>query len=121
MDGQFSIFDYIEKPTELKLGYINNETAKQLKGEFIPFEYTQQHLGELVLLEMPRYSATDYKIVLLTGFYPADSKAKDEHSRLGYSDDERRKAENSWASEMFVRGLTPSEFKYAESFYTIRR
>ena len=96
------------------LGYINrNEfTLEDIKGEQIHFRDLQNMVGKKVLLEMPRQSAVDYRIVEITWFKP---DAEDVYSgetyepigktdKAGINDHRGRKKSYGSISEMYTRG-----------------
>lgn len=110
MNEQISIFDFMDDAKkDLPLGYLRTDAeVKRYKGDVIPFQELEQYVGKQVLYEMPREGMTDYKVVQITSYHKgcdlvcrADGSDEMYVDRIGYTDDNRRKKENSWVSEMF--------------------
>lgn len=124
---QMTLFDIL--PRELPLGYIKDSEVETVKGEVIPFNQLANFIETKVLMECPRQSATDYRVVLIKRYLTDCDKVyrwKDGGSeqigtcdRVGLSDDNRRGKENMWVSEMYCRDGRYCTTDYPNRFYTI--
>lgn len=127
--GQLAFSDYLNET--LSLGYVDNGCG--MIGPEIPFARLGEYIGKKILISSPRESSTDYKIVIVTSFrkdgenvyrysstktYEIIGKA----SRIGFTDDNRRKKENSWVSELYcTNGRYKGSNKYQSCMYEINR
>lgn len=126
---QISIFDFLDNPKdELPLGYIKKD-AGQYVGKEIPFRELENYIGQKVLCEMPTQSKMWYKVVVITSYHKDCDKIYGENGeqigtcdRIGYTDDNRTRKENSWVSEHFIRNgrYHDPEYKFAECFYELK-
>lgn len=127
---QISIFDALGRPQPLPLGYARN--GERLKGDMIPFASLGNYIGKQVLLEMPRQSAVDYKVIMVTGFDEASDPVYETRfgntvdtgkraSACSYSDNDRTKKTNARVSELFCKNGRYETSRYPECMYEIRR
>ena len=129
MGDQLSIFDFLDNPkNELPLGYIHKD-AEQHVGKEIPFRELENYIGKKVLCEMPAYNGNWYKVVIITSYHKDCDKVYGDGEepigvcdRIGYTDDNRTKNENSWVSEHFIRNgrYHDPEAKFLECFYELK-
>lgn len=93
MTGQM-MFEFTK---ELPLGYVDN--GEEMKGRMIPFKELRDYIGQRILLEMPRQSAVDYKVIKVTNYYEG------EIDTIGYTDKKKEK-ENAWTRDIYCRNGT---------------
>ncbi len=104
------------------------------KGRMIPFQELKHFIGRRVLLEMPRESAVDYKVVMIKSYYEnaehsyrynkvtGEYEMEHTYDKVGMSDENRKNhKENSWVGEIFCKNgrwkPTGNFSEYAECFY----
>ncbi len=122
--GQISLYDIFSQDVAL------DWTDASHKGTMIPFQNLNDYIGKRVVIEMPRESAVDYKVVMIKSYRKnADhsyrfNKATGEYvishtyDKVGFSDDKRRFKENSWVGEIFCsNGRWKPIYAYPECFY----
>ena len=112
-------------PKEIQLGYIKDADIEKYKGALIVFSELPEHIGERVLMECPRQSAVDYKVVLVKKYLTdsdkvyrwdkGDSELIGTCDRVRLSDDNRRGKANMWVSEMYCR-----DGRYCTCMYPVR-
>ena len=125
---QLSIFDYIDTPEDLPLGYLKQDQIERYKGDLIPFRELEHYIGQKVLYEMPRQGMVDYKVIMIKSYYKdCDTMCLGDEElgtcdRIGYSDDNRRQKENSWVSEHFFKGgrFSDPEYPFANQTFKIK-
>ena len=118
-------------PKEVPLGYLKNGEEVKYKGDEIPYQQLAEYIGQRVLLESPRQSAADYKVIIVTSYHKEidkvyewkDGKGKliGTCDRIGFTDDNRRHKENSWLSEMYCRNGRYHRDGYADTMYQLKR
>ena len=128
IEGQITLNEFLSQDVPLTW------TDASHKGEMIPFQKLRDYIGKRVLIEMPRQSAVDYKVVMIKNYYenadhsyrydPATGEYLMEHTydKVGFSDDKKKAhKENSWVGEIFCRNgrwkPTGNFSEYAECFY----
>ncbi len=67
ISGQTTLFEYKHRNTAL--GYVLDNDIGAIRGASISFDRLSDYIGKKVLLEMPRQSATDYKIIKIIRFW----------------------------------------------------
>ena len=107
MNEQMMFSFAVERP----LGYV--EDGEKLKGKMIPFRDLKAYIGKRVLLEMPRQSAVDYKVIKITGYYQHD-----DFDRVGYTDN--KKPEHAWASESYCKNGKGAGQRFPECMYELK-
>ena len=125
---QMTIFDIL--PKEIPLGYLKDEDVDTYKGDVIPFSQLADHIEEAVLMERPRQSAVDYKIVRVKRYLvdcdnvyrwkDGDSELIGTCDRVCLTDDNRKGKANMWCSEMYCRDGRYNRDRYPTRFYTIK-
>ena len=135
---QMNIFDYIPKIDSSKFHvgeYLPGEIVEEVKGKMIPFADLEKYIGRRILVEMPRQSATDYRVIKVTSFrkdsdnvYSYDKSSKSEKERykitgtahrIGFTTDKRKEKENSWTSEMYCSNGRYHSYPYPECMYEL--
>ena len=123
--GQISLNEYLSEGVPLTFTDISH------KGEMIPFQKLKNYIGKRVLIEMPRESAIDYKVVMIKNYYEnadhsyrynaetGDYEMEHTYDKVGFSDDKRKAhKENSWVGEIYCRnGRWEPTFAYPECFF----
>ena len=125
---QLTLFDIL--PKEIPLGYIRDGEVDAFKGDVIPFSQLANYIEERVLMECPRQSATDYKVVLVKKYLTDSDKVYNWRNgtselvgtcdRVRLSDDNKRGKANMWVSEMFCKDGRYCSDRYPRRFYTIK-
>lgn len=141
---QFTIFDYINQITPVKLGKYNPNLKDRI-GKMIPFARLSEFIGKDVIMEL-NSKFVSYKVVRITSFrkdseriynspngivgewlfdnvYSENNKNNCIYigtaDRIGYSDNEKGK-ENAWVSEYFcTNGRYIPTTSYTECMYEI--
>ena len=128
LEGQITLNEFLTRDVPLTWADASR------KGDMIPFQRLKDYIGKRVLIEMPRESAVDYRVVMIKNYYEnADhsyklnkktGKYEMEHTydKVGYSDDKNKAhKENSWVGEIYCkngRWKPEGNFsEYAECFY----
>lgn len=125
---QLTIFDIL--PKELKLGYIKDEEVEAYKGSIITFSQLADFIEEAVLMECPRQSAVDYRVVRVKKYLTdcdkvyrwsdGDSELIGVCDRVSLTDDNRKGKANMWVSEMYCIDGRYCTTKYPHRFYRIK-
>lgn len=125
---QISLFDL--KPKELPLGYIRDD-ARQYIGKEIPYNELRNYIDQRIILELPRQSAVDYKVVMVKEYLTECDKVYRWHDgtaeqvgvcdRIAFTDDNKRFKTNSWISEMYCRNGRYEGGKYPCTMYEIQQ
>lgn len=123
----FDVFDIADLPVG---HWLTEDEIDLYLGEMIPFQELKYMVGEKIIIEYPRQSATDYKVVKLTSYreeadhsyqykdgqYVVDNT----YDRIGYSDDKRSHKENSWVDEIYCRNGRFGGGNFPECMFTIK-
>lgn len=125
---QLTIFDIL--PRDIRLGYIKDEEVEAYKGDLIPFSQLIDYIEKAILMECPRQSAIDYKVVRVKRYLTdidnvyrwknGDSEFIGTCDRVSLTDDNRKGKENMWCSEMYCRDGRYCTSRYPTRFYTIK-
>lgn len=138
--GQISLTDYKYKDTPL--GYIDGNKVTDYMGSEIPYNRLGEYIGKKILYSMPRQDVVDYKIIIVTSFRENcenvwESKERNSKttcesttneaycivgkaSRIGYTDDNRKRKKNSWVSELYCsNGRYKGDAAYQSCMYEL--
>lgn len=130
IEGQMSIYDYIQKDQNIALGFIKDSEAIRLKGKVIPFADLVNYIGKKVLLESPKQGHTYYKVIL-GKFFEEDEQSvwnQDKEgrsimvgksSRFGYAFDEKRPEKLAYADEMYSSTGRYEGGRFASKIYEL--
>ena len=123
----FDIFDIADLPVG---HWLTKDEINLYLGEMIPFQDLKNLIGEKIIVEYPRQSVTDYKVVVVTGYYKDHDhswRCQDgqyvidkTYDRIGYSDDKRSHKENSWVGEIYCRNGRFDGGAFPECMFAIR-
>lgn len=130
MTEELTLFNWREYEDPFPLGYVTN--GEQIKGATIPFHELKNYIGKKVLLEMPRESAIDYKVIKVIEFFENHEKVyKWENgvavqtgtcSVIRFTDKAKHKFGNSWLSELYCKnGRIKTHYSHPECVYELRR
>ena len=126
--GQITLNDILSEDVPLEY------TDDSHKGNMIPFQKLSEYIGKRVLIEMPRQSAIDYKVVIIKSYYKdadrsyrlnknsGEYEVEHTYDKVGFSDDRKKQhKENMWVGEIYCsNGRFKPAFPYPECFYEYR-
>lgn len=117
-------------PKNIPLGYIKDNDIEKYKGTVIVFSELPEHIDERILMESPRQSAIDYRVVLVKRYLTdcdkvyrwsdGDAELVGTCDRVRLSDDNKRGKENMWVSEMYCKDGRYCTCKYPTRFFRIK-